>query len=203
MRRAIATLLATVAACGVVACGGDDGSDGDRASKEGRDSITDRAAETDRAETDRAPVKSNPSTADGVTPPGGGKKVLGGFGREPTSAERAAIAAAVDRYHQAVAADDDARICAQMSRASKRELTRNVAGDGSARCEDHVGVLYSGFTDAIRDVLDEARITELRVEGDHAIVIAIIPGPRTIKLPMDREQGTWRFGTFGKWAPAI
>jgi hypothetical protein len=211
VRRTLLTVLATALACCGVACGDDGASDDDRAADTNRAADTSRADTPGSAETARSAdtngtkveARANESTADGVTPPDGGEKVLGGFGREPTEAERAAIVAAVDRYHAAVASDDDARICAQMSRAGKREMLRNVADAKSKRCVDHVGILYSGFSDAIREVLEEAQISELRVKGNHAIVIEIIPGPRTLKLPMEREQGSWRFGTFGEWAPAI
>ena len=119
MRRTLLALLAAALACGGVACGDDGASDDDRAAD------TNRATDTSAAETNEADLagsaetsrpanrdgtkvraRVNESTADGVTPAGGGKKVLGGFGREPTGAERAAIVAAVDRYHAAVASDE-------------------------------------------------------------------------------------------------
>lgn len=196
MRRAIATLLAAVLACGVAACGNDDSADGDRRSGADRASAADRPQTADTAGGGSSAANS---TADGVTPASGPRKMLGNFGRPPTKSERAAIVAAVERYHAAVAAHDDVRVCAQMSRAAKRAVSQNVSGSGS--CPDDIDPFYSGYSEAMRKAVLDARITEIRVKGSHAMVIGFIPGPRTIKLPMDRERGTWRYGTPGKWAP--
>lgn len=205
MRGGLVTILAVALACFAVACGDDDASGGKDGAKAKPSPVADggdRAKPTPSAAEDRA--KPEPSaaegTGDGVTPPGGPRKMLGDFGRPPTTAERAAILAAIDRYHRAVAANDDVRICAQMSRAGKRAVSRNAGGSG--RCPDQIDPFYSGYSDAMREAMPHARMTELRVKGDHAIAIGFIPGPRTIKLPMDRERGTWRYGTFGKWTPA-
>lgn len=205
MKGGFITILATAMACVVVACGDDDASDATE-----RASGADAAAETteqafgadvaadaaDPHSTDR--IEVDPATADGVTPPDGPKKMLGSFGRAPTGAERAAISAAIERYHAAVAAHDDAWICAHVSRAARRAMTGNAPG---GRCEDQIDIFYSGHSDAIRKAVLKARIYELRVEGNHAIAIAAIPGPRTLRLPMERERGAWRYGTFGKWTP--
>ncbi|HYI99980.1 MAG TPA: hypothetical protein VEX36_09945 [Thermoleophilaceae bacterium] len=194
MRGGLVTILAVAMACGAIACGEDDPSDtASRAKAEpgAAQSTTDRSAAEPAAE----------STADGVTPPGGPRKMLGRFGRVPTPAERAAIATAVDRYHAAVAADDDARTCAQMSRTARRSIAQNVADGGSASCVDQIDIFHSGHSDALRAVLPDARITEIRVDGDQAIVIAFVPGPRTLKIPMELDRGVWRYGTFGKWTP--
>lgn len=199
--RAVTRALATLATAalllgGLVACGSDD---------DGADTTGAKATNTTQTPTTTEPTPTDDVRAagDGVTPPGGGPKILNDFGRAPTTTERAAIVAAVERYHAAVAADDDARICAQMSLAGKRQLTRDIPGATPADCAEHVGIIYSGFTDAIRASLRHTRIHELRVKGDHALVIGIVPGPRTIKLPLDRDGGTWRYGTFGRWTSSV
>lgn len=192
MRGGLVTILATAMACGVVACGGDDASD-----------TTERAnAEPTTGEASSGRPEPKPdlaeSTADGVTPAGGPEKMLGGFGRVPAEAERARITAAVKRYHAAVAAHDDAWICAHVSRAARRAMTGPAPG---ASCVDQIDFFYSGHSEAMRKAVLDARIHELRVKGSHAIAIAVIPGPRTLKLPLERERGTWRYSTFGKWTP--
>jgi hypothetical protein len=193
LTKPLAGALAICALTAGGACGGDD----DHGSAKERGTPSAATADRGVAETKQGngAASDDQGRANALGAPGMGKQALRSFGKQPGETERASIVAAADEYNAAAAAADVARACAVTSRA----LTEQLAKSGE-RVEGKVCGLFPPYTDEMRRKLSKAKVTQVRVQGDHALVVYTVAGPRWNMLPMEREGGIWRLGAYGEWS---
>ncbi len=142
-------------------------------------------------------MKPNPSRVvvavllAGVTGCGGG---AGGV-----SADAAAVRRTFNDYDAALVRSDYTTACALLTRSVQQEIVTAAASLGGKTCPAAMGKALGTLTPAVRTLvvatLGTARISNVRVSGDHAtaLLTVTINGTATTKpYRASREGGAWR-----------
>ena len=133
--------------------------------------------------------------AAGVAGCGGG----GGGGGGGVSADAAAVRKAFTDYDAALIRADYTTACAMLTRSVRQEVVTAAAALGGKTCPEAMAKALGTLTPAVKklvvDSLGAARISNVRVTGDHAtaLLTLTINGTTTTKTYMAaREGGSWK-----------
>lgn len=126
----------------------------------------------------------------------GGERSVQGFGSEASGSEREAALSAFHAFLAAIAARDYGAACAQLAKPAIASLEQLASPQlGEEGCEAIVSKLLAASSAPAAAQQDEGKVTQVRVEGDQALVLFRAPGARLYVLSLIREGGDWKSST--------
>src|SRR3954447_13943377 len=106
----------------------------------------------------------------------------------------AAIRTAVQRWSDAVVGHDSPAACDQLSRRLRKTMARHILGEGAGgSCHTWAARYVSPRHPASHR---DARITVVRIHGEHATVSLTAPGGLAGTASLVDENGRWRIDNY-------
>lgn len=216
----VAAWVALLLAVGLVACGGDDGSDSTSAKAGSQSQASAPGGDTTQSGDERKSGSGNQEKADSDSSSapdasdfvprqhsdsGGGSeqvKVKGGdnsiqeFGEEADTGELDAAAAALHNFLDARAEGNWAAACNYMSKAMIESFEK-LASQSKEAGDTSCGALLEKLTNpaaksAMKAEAEKADVRSLRTEGEQAFVIYTGTEGTILAMPMANEDGEWK-----------
>ena len=108
----------------------------------------------------------------------------GGDGAD-RAADRTAVMATVQRLYDAMVGRDGKRVCKELSRAARRQVT----GGSRAACERVFTRFWASFANA---VARRPRILRVELDGDRATAVVTFGDAGRARLPLTRSEDGWK-----------
>jgi hypothetical protein len=142
-------------------------------------------------------ARSATSSRSGVLTPGPAEISPGssitGYGAEAGGSDRAAVIAAAHSFLAAMAASEDARLCADLAAPERGQLAAFGEGKGGpGGCAAALGTLLTAAAASEARRAAAAPVTSVRIKGDTAFVLFRPKGGVPSYLVMKEEAGAWK-----------
>jgi hypothetical protein len=97
---------------------------------------------------------------------------------------------AVNGLYAGFAKRDSDRVCASLTKKQREVVTKGAGTSGARSCEQVMSIALSFVGDALKNA-DEAKVTEVEVDGDKATATVEYRG-KPGRLALAKEDGKWR-----------